>query len=79
MTVTPLPQCALIVIQRPAYWSPDFYADFTSCVRITYRSHIHSIRDSSLTVLEPESAEIASATAAEYNNNLVQSVRTIDE
>ncbi|KAH8980199.1 hypothetical protein EDB92DRAFT_1937183 [Lactarius akahatsu] len=34
-----------------AHWPPEFYADFTSRVWITYRSHFHPIRDSSLTLL----------------------------
>ena len=46
------------------HWSPEFYADFTSCVWITYRSRFQPIRDSSLTVLEREQAEVAVATAA---------------
>ena len=46
------------------HWSPEFYADFTSCVWITYRSHFQPIRDSSLTVLEREQAEVAAAAAA---------------
>ena len=44
-----------------AHWPPEFYADFTSRVWITYRSHFHPIRDSSLTVLEREQAEAAAA------------------
>ena len=47
-----------------AHWPPEFYADFTSRVWITYRSHFHPIRDSSLTVLEREQAEAAIAAAA---------------
>jgi hypothetical protein len=43
-----------------AHWPPEFYADFTSRVWITYRSHFYPIRDSSLTVLEREQAEAAS-------------------
>ncbi|KAH9028417.1 peptidase family C54-domain-containing protein [Lactarius hengduanensis] len=41
-----------------AHWPPEFYADFTSRVWITYRSHFHPIRDSSLTVLEREQSSI---------------------
>ena len=44
-----------------AHWSPEFYADFTSCMWITYRTHFQPIRDSSLTVLEREQAEVAAA------------------
>lgn len=47
-----------------AHWSPEFYADFTSCVWITYRSHFQPIRDSSLAVLEREQAEVTAAAAA---------------
>ncbi len=47
-----------------AYWPPEFYADFTSRVWITYRAHFHPIRDSSLTVLEREQAEVPAAVAA---------------
>jgi len=59
-------QCALlIVIQAPScHWPPEFYANFTSCVWITYRAHFHPIRDSSLTVLEREQAEVAAAVTA---------------
>jgi cysteine protease ATG4 len=46
-----------------AHWPPEFYADFTSRVWITYRSHFYPIRDSSLTVLEREQAEAAAAGA----------------
>ncbi|KAI0259535.1 hypothetical protein BC834DRAFT_943164 [Gloeopeniophorella convolvens] len=46
------------------HWPPDFYADFTSCVWVTYRSHFQPIRDSSLTVLEREQAEAAAAAAS---------------
>jgi cysteine protease ATG4 len=42
-----------------AHWPPEFYGDFTSRVWITYRSHFHPIRDSSLTILEREQAEAA--------------------
>ncbi len=45
-------------------WPPEFYADFTSCVLITYRSHFQPIRDSSLALLEREQAEVTSAAAA---------------
>ncbi|KAI0294162.1 hypothetical protein BC826DRAFT_352534 [Russula brevipes] len=45
----------------PVHWPPDFYADFTSCVWITYRSHFQAIRDSSLSVLEREQAEAVAA------------------
>jgi cysteine protease ATG4 len=44
-----------------AHWSPEFFADFTSCVWITYRTNFQPIRDSSLTVLEREQAEVAAA------------------
>lgn len=44
-----------------AHWSPEFYADFTSCVWITYRTNFQPIRDSSLTVLEREQAEVTAA------------------
>ena len=44
-----------------AHWPPEFYADFTSRVWITYRSHFYPIRDSSLTILEREQAEAAAA------------------
>jgi cysteine protease ATG4 len=44
-----------------AHWPPEFYADFTSRVWITYRSHFHPIRDSSLSALEREQAEAAAA------------------
>ncbi|KAN0134671.1 hypothetical protein V8E53_007456 [Lactarius tabidus] len=44
-----------------AHWPPEFYADFTSRVWITYRSHFYPIRDSSLTVLEHEQTEAAGA------------------
>jgi cysteine protease ATG4 len=44
-----------------AHWPPEFYADFTSRVWITYRSHFYPIRDSSPTVLEGEQAEDAAA------------------
>jgi len=47
-----------------AHWSPEFYADFTSCVWITYRTNFQPIRDSSLTVLEREQAEVAASAAA---------------
>jgi cysteine protease ATG4 len=43
------------------HWPPEFYADFTSCVWITYRSHFQPIRDSSLAVLEREQAEVVAA------------------
>ncbi len=46
-----------------ALWPPEFYADFTSCVWITYRSHFQPIRDSSLAVLEREQADVAAASA----------------
>ena len=42
-----------------AHWPPEFYADFTSRIWITYRSHFHPIRDSSLNALEREQAEAA--------------------
>ena len=38
--------------------------DFTSLVWITYRSHFHPIRDSSLTVLEREQTEAAAVAPA---------------
>jgi cysteine protease ATG4 len=44
-----------------AHWPPEFYADFTSRVWVTYRSHFYPLRDSSLTVLEREQAEAAAA------------------
>ena len=47
-----------------AYWPPEFYADFTSRVWVTYRAHFHPIRDSSLTLLEREQAEVSAAVAA---------------
>jgi cysteine protease ATG4 len=47
--------------KHPAHWPPEFYADFTSRVWITYRSHFPPIRDSSLAVLEREQAESAAA------------------
>ena len=43
------------------YWPPEFYADFTSCVWITYRSHFQPIPDSSLGILEREQAEVVVA------------------
>ena len=46
------------------HWPPEFYADFTSCVWITYRSHFQPIRDSSLAVLEREQAEVVAAATA---------------
>ena len=46
------------------HWQPEFYADFTSCVWITCRSQFQPIRDSSLTVLEREQAEIVAAAGA---------------
>ncbi len=49
---------------HPGLWPPEFYADFTSCVWITYRSHFQPIRDSSLALLEREQAEVAAAAAA---------------
>ena len=48
---------------RAAHWSPEFFADFTSCVWFTYRSRFQPIRDSSLAVLEREQAEVAAAAA----------------
>jgi len=47
--------------KHPAHWPPEFYADFTSRVWITYRSHFHPLRDSSLSVLEREQTEAAAA------------------
>ena len=44
-----------------AHWPPEFYADFTSRVWITYLSHFYPIRDSSLTVLKREQAGAAAA------------------
>jgi cysteine protease ATG4 len=46
-----------------AHWPSEFYADFTSRIWITYRSHFQPIRDSSLNLLEREQAE-AAATGA---------------
>ncbi|KAI0056521.1 hypothetical protein BV25DRAFT_1572624 [Artomyces pyxidatus] len=42
-----------------ANWPPAFYADFTSRVWITYRSHFQPIRDSTLSTLESEQAQAA--------------------
>ncbi|KDQ51386.1 hypothetical protein JAAARDRAFT_199213 [Jaapia argillacea MUCL 33604] len=42
-----------------ANWPPVFYADFTSRIWLTYRSHFSPIRDSSLTALESELADSA--------------------
>ncbi|KAI0245661.1 hypothetical protein BJV78DRAFT_1287349 [Lactifluus subvellereus] len=42
-----------------AHWPPEFYADFTSRIWITYRSHFHPIRDSSLNAFEREQLEAA--------------------
>ncbi|KAJ3803976.1 hypothetical protein F5876DRAFT_53937, partial [Lentinula aff. lateritia] len=36
-----------------ANWPPDFYADFTSWIRLTYRLHFPPIRDSNLQELTP--------------------------
>ncbi|KAA1476293.1 hypothetical protein DENSPDRAFT_784808 [Dentipellis sp. KUC8613] len=44
-----------------ANWPPVFYADFTSRIWVTYRSHFSPIRDSSLSALESEQAENAGA------------------
>ncbi|TFY74660.1 hypothetical protein EWM64_g9352 [Hericium alpestre] len=51
-----------------ANWPPVFYADFTSRIWVTYRSHFQPIRDSSLSMLENEQAE-----AANGNVNAVSS------
>ncbi|KAH9980532.1 hypothetical protein BJV74DRAFT_101947 [Russula compacta] len=66
MTATPTGGNPLLLSQKhpAAHWPPDFYSDFTSRVWITYRSHFLPIRDSSLTVLEREQAEAATAAAA---------------
>ena len=66
VTTTPAGPNPLLSSQKhpAAHWPPDFYADFTSRVWITYRSHFLPIRDSSLTVLEREQAEAAAAAAA---------------
>jgi len=49
---------------HPHLRPPESYADFTSPVWITYRTHFHLLRDSSLTVLEHEQAEAAVAAVA---------------
>lgn len=70
MTATPVGGNALSSSQTASpknpgvHWPPEFYADFTSRVWITYRSHFQPIRDSSLTVLDREQAEAAAAVAA---------------
>ncbi|KAF8266378.1 hypothetical protein EI94DRAFT_1733232 [Lactarius quietus] len=56
-----------------AHWPPEFYADFTSRVWITYRSHFYPLRDSSLTVLEREQAEAAVAAAAGVSTSISSS------
>ena len=48
---------------KAAHWSPEFYADFTSCVWFTYHFRFQPICDSSLAVLEREQAEVAVAAA----------------
>lgn len=45
----------------PNNWPPVFYSDFTSRVWLTYRSHFQPIRDSTLTALESEQANMAHA------------------
>ncbi|KAH7879200.1 uncharacterized protein C8R40DRAFT_583107 [Lentinula edodes] len=40
-----------------ANWPPDFYADFTSRIWLTYRSHFPPIRDSNLQELTPPACE----------------------
>ncbi|KZT24290.1 hypothetical protein NEOLEDRAFT_1163305 [Neolentinus lepideus HHB14362 ss-1] len=42
-----------------ANWPPEFYADFTSRIWLTYRSQFSPIRDSSLTALESEIGEVS--------------------
>ncbi|TFK48111.1 hypothetical protein OE88DRAFT_604347 [Heliocybe sulcata] len=42
-----------------AHWPPDFYADFTSRIWLTYRSQFSPIRDSSLTALESAIGEVS--------------------
>ena len=44
-----------------AHWLPEFLADFTSLVLITYHSHFYPIQDLSLTILRHEKAEAAAA------------------
>jgi cysteine protease ATG4 len=44
-----------------ALWPPVFYADFSSRVWVTYRSHFQPIRDTTLTALEAEVGEAAQA------------------
>jgi cysteine protease ATG4 len=46
--------------QHPANnWPPVFYSDFTSRIWVTYRSHFAPIRDSTLSALENEQADVA--------------------
>ncbi|KAI0042006.1 hypothetical protein FA95DRAFT_1564791 [Auriscalpium vulgare] len=64
-TVTPDPSLSQSMppsSKHPAAnWPPAFYADFTSRVWITYRSHFQPIRDSTLSALESEQAQAAKA------------------
>jgi len=56
-----------------AHWSPEFLADFTSRVWITYRSNFQTIYDSSLAVLKREQAEVAAAAAVGSPNPISSS------
>ncbi|KAJ3776030.1 hypothetical protein FB446DRAFT_348957 [Lentinula raphanica] len=44
-------------VKPGANWPPDFYADFTSRIWLTYRSHFPPIRDSNLQELTPPACE----------------------
>ncbi|KAJ3800777.1 hypothetical protein GGU11DRAFT_742209 [Lentinula aff. detonsa] len=51
-------QSATLKDTKPgANWPPDFYADFTSRIWLTYRSHFPPIRDSNLQELTPPACE----------------------
>ncbi|EIN03481.1 hypothetical protein PUNSTDRAFT_56214 [Punctularia strigosozonata HHB-11173 SS5] len=51
-----------------ALWPPVFYADFTSRVWVTYRSHFQPIRDTTLSALESDFGEQAQSANTSGNS-----------